>query len=123
MLRTYKGVSVWYILGLLLWLGIYVLRKYGIIIPIINNHLTDLYSVPMFCYTINLLMDAIFKTKRVTALKDILFSTFYLTIIFEVICPKISNIYTADILDALCYLIGGILYYLVLKGWFVCNYR
>lgn len=115
MLKILKKISFWYYLGLLIWLGIYLLRKLHIIIPIVNEHLTDLFSVPMFCYTIEIIWLIIFKIKRITTFKDIIFSTLYLTLLFEIICPKISSIYTSDYKDAICYLIGGFLYYFYLK--------
>ena len=114
MLRMLSKISVWYYLGLLTWLGIYSLRKFNIIIPFVNNHLTDLYSVPMFCYTIQFVMSEIFKRERKQSFSDIMFSASYLSLLFEVICPRLSPIYTADVSDAICYFVGGFVYYVVL---------
>ncbi|VTP92319.1 Uncharacterised protein [Sphingobacterium daejeonense] len=42
------NISYWFIGGLIIWGIIAFLRRNGILIPLINDHLTDLYSVPMF---------------------------------------------------------------------------
>jgi len=44
-------------------------------------------------------------------LKFILTSVLYLSLLFEAICPLISERFTADLLDILAYLAGGMLYY------------
>ncbi len=106
-----KKISVWYYIGLLVWGCIIILRKFGIYIPIINNHLTDLYAVPMYCYTIQFLMSGVFRYKWKPDLKFILLSTLYITLIFEVLGPVFSEKFVGDIIDVVCYLVGAIVFY------------
>lgn len=108
-------ISKYYFVGLLVWIIVLLCRKNGIIISCINSHCTDLYSVPMFCYTIKIFVNMYIDNTWNPSLRFILSSALYLTLTFEVISPKISNIYTADIIDAMCYFIGGIMYYAILK--------
>lgn len=105
-----KKISVWYYLGFLIWGFVLMMRKLNIYIPFINNHLTDLYSVPMYCYTIELMMNNIFKYNWKPDLKFVLISTLNLSIIFEVICPLLSDKFVGDFFDSVCYLVGGLLF-------------
>lgn len=113
--RSTIKLSKFYVLGLLVWLLILLLRTQNIIIPFVNDHLTDLYSVPMFCYTIKIFVNIFIEKKWNPSLRFILSSAMYLTLTFEIICPYISNIYTYDIIDIICYFMGGILYYKISK--------
>lgn len=106
-----RKISIWYYLGLLIWACIVILRKFGIYIPIINDHLTDLYAVPMYCYTIEFLMTKVFNYKFKPDLKFVLTSTLYLTLIFEVFGPLFSDKFVGDFVDAVCYLIGGLAFF------------
>ncbi len=110
-----RKISTWFYIGLLVWMEIMVLRRFHIVIPVINNHLTDLYTVPMYCYTIQFLMNEVFRYKWKQDLKFILWSTFYISIIFEVLGPLASVKFTGDLLDCVCYLVGGLLYFYTQK--------
>ncbi|MCT2562812.1 hypothetical protein [Chryseobacterium herbae] len=104
-------ISYWFLLGLAVWLLIIFLRRKGIVIPVISNHLTDFITVPMYAYLIEYLMNYILGYHWKPDVKFILSSTFYLSILFEVVCPMISERFTGDILDVVAYLAGGIVYY------------
>ncbi|SFN13445.1 hypothetical protein SAMN05421594_1252 [Chryseobacterium oleae] len=104
-------ISYWFLLGLAIWLLIIFLRKKGIIIPVISNHLTDCITVPMYAYLIEYLMNNILGYHWKPDFKFILSSTLYLSILFEVICPLFSEKFTGDIFDVLAYMAGGIVYY------------
>lgn len=110
-----KQLSVWFYLGLLVWLTIYILRRNNIIIPYINGYLTDLIAVPMYCYFVEFITNFFSTAKREFKRKDIISSIVYLTIIFEVICPHISDKFTSDPFDVVCYIIGGFTYYFLRK--------
>ena len=97
MLNYFRNISFWYVLGLGSWILVYLLRKNGIVIPFFNGYFTDLISIPMYCYTIDFLMNLIFKSKRDLELKEILFSATYISILFEIILPKISSIFIPDV--------------------------
>ena len=104
-------ISKYYYLGILTWLLVFLLRKAGVIIPLINGHLTDLYSVPMFCYTIKMIINTTYDKYWNPNLRFILSSSIHLTITFEIICPLLSKTYTSDIIDVLCYFVGGGIFY------------
>lgn len=109
-------ISKWYFAGLFVWGLIVFLRKSAYVIPHnISNHLTDLYSVPMYCYTIQIIMNMTFKPFWKPDFKFIMYSAINLSIVFEVVCPLISTKFTGDYLDIICYFSGGLLYYFGLK--------
>ncbi|WP_347219590.1 hypothetical protein [Chryseobacterium sp.] len=106
-----KQVSYWFLLGLAAWAVIILLRKNGILIPVINNYFTDLITVPMYCYLIEYIMNSLLGFRWKPDFKFILTSILYLSFLFEVLCPKLSSLFTADIFDVLAYFLGGMLYY------------
>jgi hypothetical protein len=110
MLKRYK-VSTWFLLGLLSWITIIILRRNGIIIPWVNAYFTDLITIPMYCYLIQYTMNKIMGFQWKPNFKFIITSILYLSILFEVICPLISNRFTGDIFDVFAYFVGGMGYY------------
>lgn len=108
-------ISAYFLLGIAVWTVIFVLRKSNIIIPYINDYLTDLYSVPMFCYTIKIFVNTFINNKWRPDFNFILTSTLYIAISFELIYPQLSDLYTFDVIDIACYFSGGLIYYLILS--------
>ena len=106
-----REISYWFLLGLAGWAAIILLRRNGIYIPVINNHFTDLITVPMYCYLIEYIMNSILGYHWKPDLKFVLTSVLYLAFLFEVLCPKLSGIFTGDFLDVLAYAVGGLIYY------------
>ena len=109
------NISYWFIGGLIIWGIIAFLRRNGIIIPLINDHLTDLYSVPMFSYTIMKIMKLTYYPDWRPDLKFLLGAALNLTIVFEIIFPLLSARYTTDFIDVICYFSGALIYHLVLQ--------
>ncbi|AZA80478.1 hypothetical protein C1637_22900 [Chryseobacterium lactis] len=105
-------VSYWFLLGLAAWAGIILLRRKGIYISVINNHFTDFITVPMYCYLIELIMNSVLKYRWKPDLKFVITSVLYLSFLFEVLCPQLSNVFTGDFFDVLAYFAGGMLYYI-----------
>lgn len=106
-------ISYWFLSGLMFWLLIVFLRKKGIIIPVISNHFTDFITVPMYTYLIEYLMNTVMGYRWKPDVKFIFTSVLYLSLLFEVICPMLSERFTGDILDVMAYLAGGIVCYLL----------
>lgn len=106
-----REISYWFLLGLAAWATIILLRRNGIYIPVINNHFTDLITVPMYCYLIEYIMNSILGYHWKPDLKFVLTSVLYLAFLFEVLCPKLSGLFTGDFLDVLAYATGGLVYY------------
>lgn len=101
--------------GLAIWLGIYILRKNNIIIPIINDYLTDLITIPLYSYVIKYIMNDILNHDWKSDLQFYISSFIYISLLFELICPMISPRFTGDIFDVLVYFLGGSSYYLFEK--------
>ncbi|PQA95776.1 hypothetical protein B0A69_05245 [Chryseobacterium shigense] len=117
-------ISYWFLLGLVVWALIIFLRKSEIFIPVISNHLTDLITVPMYAYLIEYLMKEVAGYHWKPDFKFILTSVFYLSMLFEVMCPMVSERFTGDILDIVAYLVGGVVYYFLrikLVNFFKCE--
>lgn len=106
-----KRISYWFLLGLVAWLLIIQLRKRGVFIPVINDYFTDFITVPMYCYFIEYIMNVWLKLRWKPDFKFVMTSVLYLSLLFEVICPKLSKLFTGDIFDVLMYFLGGMLYY------------
>jgi hypothetical protein len=100
-------IPYWFMVGLIIWLIVILLRKKGIFIPVISNHLTDFITVPMYAYLIEYLMNDVLEYQWKPNIKFFLSSVIYLSLLFEVICPMVSEKFTRDILDVAAYLLGG----------------
>lgn len=118
-----KKISYGFLLGLAVWALIIFLRKKGIIIPVISNHLTDFITVPMYAYLIEYVMNRRLGYQWKPDFKFILSSVLYLSMLFEVVCPMLSDRFTGDILDVAAYFMGGVMYYLEvrLRNFFKCD--
>lgn len=106
-----KRISFWFLLGLSAWAIIILLRRKGIVIPVINNHFTDCITVPMYCYLIEYIMNGVLGYQWKPDFKFVLTLILYLSFLFEILCPRISSRFTADFFDVLAYSAGGMLYY------------
>ncbi|MCS3531448.1 hypothetical protein [Chryseobacterium sp. JUb7] len=110
-----RKFSIGFLSGLSMWLIIFLLRKNGIIIPVINNYLTDLITIPMYAYLIEYIVNKIPGFRWKPDLKFILTSILYISFLFEVFCPMISDRFTGDVFDIVAYSIGGLGYYFFRK--------
>ncbi|WP_326984917.1 hypothetical protein VUJ46_10420 [Chryseobacterium sp. MYb264] len=110
-MRKWLRISRWFIAGLGVWMSILLLRKFGIIIPVVNSYLTDLITIPMYCYLIQYITNTIFEGNWKPGKKFIMESVIYLSVLFEIVCPMISERFTGDIFDVVSYAVGGFLYY------------
>ncbi|MCJ7933065.1 MAG: hypothetical protein MUW56_05380 [Chryseobacterium sp.] len=113
-----KGISYWFLLGLAAWLIIILLRQQGIYPPVINGYFTDFITVPMYCYLIELIMNKVLAYHWKPDLKFVLTSVLYLSFLFEILCPKLSDVFTGDVWDVAAYCAGGIGYYCIRSGLF-----
>lgn len=106
-----KNISCWFLLGLMIWVVMVIVRRKGIFIPYINGYLTDLVTVPMYTYLIQYTMNQVLCYYWKPDLKFILTSIVCISLLFEVVCPLISTRFTGDIFDVLAYFAGGTGYY------------
>lgn len=102
--------------GLAIWLGIFILRKNNIIIPLINDYFTDFITIPLYSYVIKYIMNHILNHHWKPDFQFYISSFIYISLLFELICPMISPRFTSDIFDVLAYFLGGFFYYLFEKS-------
>lgn len=96
-------------------------RKFSFYIPeLLNSYLTDFLFIPL------LLMFSLWLTrvvKRDLTIKlttpMIVISVILISFIFEYYLPQTSLLYTADKIDVLMYLLGGLSYYYIQNCIFV----
>ena len=69
-----KRISFWFLLGLAVWGLIILLRRNGIVIPVINDYFTDCITVPMYCCLIEYIMNEVFGYQWKPDLKFVLTS-------------------------------------------------
>ncbi|MGE8431971.1 MULTISPECIES: hypothetical protein [Chryseobacterium] len=107
-----KRISYWFLLGLVVWVIIIQLRRNSIYLPVINDYFTDFITVPMYCYLIEYIMNSLLRFRWKPDLKFVLTSVVYLSFLFEILCPRLSKLFTGDVFDVLAYFGGGIAYYI-----------
>lgn len=100
-------------LGLTIWMGVFILRRNNIIIPVINNYLTDFITIPLYSYVIKYIMNNLLNHDWKPNIQFYISSFIYISLLFELICPMISQRFTSDIFDVFAYFLGGFLYYLI----------
>lgn len=103
----------------LIWLIVHGLRKMGIIIPVVNDHLTDLVAVPAMSHCCIVITQLFFvkDPKYTYPLSYLLFIAAYLSVVFEWLMPRYSAVYTGDLWDVPAYFLGSFFYYFVHGRW------
>lgn len=88
------------------------LKFSGIQVPVwMSSYLADLLCMPvMFVLFTGFMRHVLKRADFKMSIWMILFSVGYVTLVFEWLAPMCSNRYTADAMDAVCYLIGGVFY-------------
>ena len=74
-----------------------------------RSYFNDLICIPIILYCATWMLRLIFQQKNLKLdIAQIIFAVLVFSITFEWIAPKYYPIHTADILDVLCYTVGGI---------------
>jgi hypothetical protein len=110
-------VNGWFITGCLVWLIVFTLRKIHHPIPYVNGYVTDVFAIPVIA-NLGLWFQRVVlrKDNRYVLTKEqILFIVIYVSLVFELLLPHISKIYTGDWIDVLMYVIGGLFFYKVMN--------
>ncbi len=99
----------------LLWGLIHILRRMDHRLPFINDHLTDFLFVPVVAHiTVIFTRRFIIRNKLYCyPFSYLLFIASYTAIVFEVIMPKYSVLYTRDVGDVLAYFLGSFYFYYI----------
>ncbi|MDB5008002.1 MAG: hypothetical protein JWP45_2395 [Mucilaginibacter sp.] len=106
-------LNPWFITGCIVWIIVITARKFGHPLPYINGYINDFFAVPVIA-NLGLWFQRVFIIKSnyyVLAPRHVIFIVLYLIIAFEVLLPLLSKTYTADWIDVLLYIIGGLFFY------------
>lgn len=110
-------LNPWFITCCLIWLSVFILRRSGHYLPYLNGYLTDAIAVPVIA---NL---GLWFQRRVMIKNDyyvlspghVVFIVVAVSVWFEVVLPRYSLMYTADVVDAVLYVVGGLFFYGVMN--------
>ena len=110
MKTLYNG---WFITGCLTWLVVYMARRFGHPLPFINGYIDDLIAIPVIA-NLGLWFQRQFIIRNnyyVLAPSHVVFIIIYVTLLFEILLPGLSKTYTADWVDIILYIFGGLFFY------------
>ena len=105
----------YFILSVVLYLLIRILRLFEIHIPeILNSHLTDFLFMPILL-TVSLIGVRVIKRNKLINLTIgmIFVSTVFVSFMFEIFMPSRSSLFIKDYWDVVAYIIGAIFFYIV----------
>ena len=106
-------LNKWFIAGCLVWVIVFTTRKLHQPIPYLNGYLTDIFAIPIIA-TLALCFQRVivFKNNFYTLSKwHVVFITVYVSLVFELLLPRLSKTYTGDWVDVGLYIVGGIFFY------------
>ena len=110
-------LNPWFITGCLTWLIVLTARKLGHPLPYINGHINDAFAIPVIA-NLGLWFQRVFIIKNnyyVLSPGHVIFIVVYVSLVFEGLLPLISKTYTADWMDVLLYIFGGLFFYKVMN--------
>jgi hypothetical protein len=110
-------LNPWFVIGCLTWLIVLTTRKLGHPLPYINGHINDAFAIPVIA-NLGLWFQRVFIIKSnyyVLSPLQVIFIVGYVSLVFEGLLPLISKIYTADWIDVLLYIFGGLFFYVVMN--------
>ena len=79
------------------------------------SYLDDLLCIPICCYIIQAIHKKVRDKYFILPISHIVISVLFFSIFFEFIFPIITTNQTSDMLDILCYCIGGYIFYNINK--------
>lgn len=94
------------------WINLYLEKSLGIFLPFYHSYGDDLIAMPVVFGICLQIMRWIHprKTELTFSIKQLAIGVIYFSIVFELILPNVSPVYTADLFDVLCYLIGTLVF-------------
>ncbi|MFI5136901.1 MAG: hypothetical protein ACHQIM_03680 [Sphingobacteriales bacterium] len=107
----------WFIIGCFVWVAVISTRKLGHPLPYVNGNINDAFAIPVIA-NLALWFQRVFIIKSnyyVFAPRYVIFIVIYVSLVFEGLLPLLSKKYTADWLDVLLYIFGGLFFYLVMN--------
>lgn len=113
---TKNYISYYIFIFLVLSSGsIYWMQQLGIQLPLILNHYYNDFTVIPIVLSVSLWVARKMKHNpqiQLSLIKILALVAFYI-VYFEIYLPKINPRYTADFIDAILYLVGGLMFF----GW------
>src|ERR1700692_2394075 len=109
-------LNPWFIAGCLTWVIVFTARRLGHPLPLVNGHIDDAFAIPVIA-NLGLWFQRVFIIKNnyyVLAPWHIIFIVIYVSLVFEWLLPLLSKTYTADWIDVLLYVTGGLFFYFVM---------
>lgn len=112
-----KLFDTYFCFYLLSWFFIRLTRVYSIEIEYLNHYLTDIFAVPAMTHLGSYFISKIKYNNQVYIYPTsyLIITACVLSLLLEVIMPKISSNYTGDVIDVVCYFVGIIFYLKVHK--------
>jgi len=110
-------LNPWFIVGCLTWVMVLVLRKIHHPLPYLNGYINDAFAIPVIA-NLGLWFNRAFIIKNdhyVLSKRQVVFIVVYVAIVFEGFLPYLSKTYTADWIDVLLYILGGLFFYTVMN--------
>ena len=107
----------WFIVSCLTWLIVITLRSMGHPVPIVNGYINDAAAIPVIA-NLALWFQRVFIIKNdyyVLAPWHVIFIVAYVALVFEGLLPVLSKIYTADWVDVVLYVLGGLFFYRIMN--------
>lgn len=105
--------NYWFISFCLLWLAVFVGRKLGLTIPYFNDYLTDLLAVPVIASLGLAFQREFVERSNAWCFKPghLVFIVAYTSLLFELFLPNYSDAFTADLMDVVMYITGGLFFW------------
>jgi hypothetical protein len=110
-------LNPWFIAGCLTWVIVIILRRIGHPLPYLNGYINDAFAIPVIA-NLGLWFNRVFIIKSnhyVLSKRQVIFIVLYVAIVFEGSLPYLSKTYTADWIDVLLYILGGLFFYRVMN--------
>lgn len=99
------------------------MRRTGHPLPGVNGYINDMVAIPVIA-NLGLWFQRVFVIRNnyyVLAPWHVIFIVVYVSVIFEIVLPHYSKMYTADWVDLLLYVAGGIFFYKIINDPFMPN--
>ena len=92
-------------------------RYFKLFIPFAHSYLDDLLAIPVILGITLQIYRKIHPEKDTFSLTkiQILVAIIYVSVVFEWFLPRFSSTYTSDILDVICYFVGGFYFYFLIN--------
>lgn len=111
MIEIFKH-PVFIITSLMFWVNQYLEKSLGIFVPLYHAYGDDLMAMPVvfgICLQVMRWIHPL-KERLVFTRKQVLVGLIYFSVVFEVVLPQFSSVYTSDPLDVVCYSIGTLIF-------------